>query len=365
MESTKPTPTLVHESEAQRQHVRVQIPAQADIAGKRYEIRDLSVGGASLSGIDGAFRKGDSVALTLILPFGEFSLDVALDAKVQYHDVANKSLGVRFDSLTPVQVSILSHVLKAFMAGDIVETGDILAVAARDNFVKVRKQKTASEQVSDFSVRKQLPGILLISVLGLFAAFLIVSSLLEKIFILKSNQGVVTGPVVEMISSSDGIVTRLVPANTVAVKTGQPLFSIEPSGINGQTGAKMTVKSPCECFFARSRVQNGEYIPAGARLADLIPVTAEPEISMTLAPEDAGRVSIDTRVSVRIPGTNEIIQGKVVQIETNLAAILSPSASTAPGVTPTIPSIVARVQPNQKLPAGLIGRPAYAEFSTY
>lgn len=361
MESTKPTPALVHESEAQRQHVRVQIPAQAEISGRRYDIKDLSVGGASLAGVEGAFRKGDSVSVTLVLPFGDFSLDVALDARVQYHDAANKSLGVRFDSLTPVQVSILSHVLRAFMAGDIVETGDILAVAARDNFVKVRKQKSAGEQTSDFDIRRQLPGILLIGALGLFAAFLILTSLFDRIFVLKSNQGVVRGPVVEMLTSSEGVVTRLVPANTVAVKTGQPLFSIASS----ETGAKLTVKSPCECFLARSRVQNGEYIPAGARLADLIPVTAEPEILMALAPEEANRVSIDTRASIRIPGTNDIIQGKVVQIETNLADVLSPPTSGAAGMVPPAPSIVARVRPDQKLPAGLIGRPAYAEFSTY
>ncbi|HRC26587.1 MAG TPA: hypothetical protein PKX87_04050, partial [Alphaproteobacteria bacterium] len=61
---------------------------------------------------------------------------------------------------------------------------------------------------------------------------------------------------------------------------------------------------------------------------------------------------------------NEIIQGKVVQIETNLASVLASRPSDAFGAAPAVPSVVARIRPDQKLPAGLIGRPAYAEFKT-
>lgn len=366
MEPKKATPAVVHESEAQRQHVRVQIPAQAEIAGKRYEVRDLSVGGLSLVGVSGSFRKNDSVAVSLVLPFGDFSLDVSLDAKVQHYDAETRSLGLRFDNLTPVQVSILSHVLKAFMAGDIVESGDILAVAARDNFVKVRKQKTSGDQVTGFDLRRQLPGLLLVGTLGLLAAYLILNSLFERVFVLKSNQGVVTGPVVELAAPSAGIVKRLVPANTVAVKAGQPLFSIENPSAAGTPGAlSATIVSPCECFLSQSRAQAGEYVQTGAAVMDLIPVSAEPMILMTLEPRDADRVTIDGTVSIRIPGANELVQGKVVQIETNLGSILASQPSAAPGAAAAVPAVVARIRPDQKLPAGLIGRPAYAEFKTY
>ncbi len=366
MEPKKSTPAVVHESEAQRQHVRVQIPAQAEIAGKRYEVRDLSVGGVSLVGVIGSFRKNDSVAVNLVLPFGDFSLDVSLDSKVQHYDADARSLGLRFDNLTPVQVSILSHVLKAFLAGDIVESGDILAVAARDNFVKVRKQKGASDQKADFDIRRQLPGLLLIGTLGLIAAFLILNSLFERVFVLKSNQGAVVGPVVQLAAPSAGLVKRLVPANTVAVKIGQPLFSIETSiDTTGAAAQPATIVSPCECFLSQSRAQSGEYVQTGAPVMDLIPVSAEPMIVMTLEPRDADRVVIDGRVSIRIPGANEIIQGKVVQIETNLASVLASRPSETFGAMPAFPSVVARIRPDQKLPAGLIGRPAYAEFKTY
>ena len=42
------TPQLVHETEAQRQHIRISLPASIHIDGKNYTLADWSVGGISV-----------------------------------------------------------------------------------------------------------------------------------------------------------------------------------------------------------------------------------------------------------------------------------------------------------------------------
>ena len=81
---------IVHESETQRQHVRVHLPAQIEFANKSYDVSDLSAGGLSVRNVEGSFAKLQHISFVLILPFTDLKLYINLDAQVQYHDAANK-----------------------------------------------------------------------------------------------------------------------------------------------------------------------------------------------------------------------------------------------------------------------------------
>lgn len=60
--STKKVPAeVVHESEAQRQHLRVQIPARVKVEGWSYPVADLSAGGMKIRDMDKIFQDGRSL----------------------------------------------------------------------------------------------------------------------------------------------------------------------------------------------------------------------------------------------------------------------------------------------------------------
>lgn len=370
METAKKTPEIVHESEAQRQYVRLAFPAYAEIGGNRYTVKDISSGGMAITGVEGNYASGQTLAIRLILPFVDFSLEISVDIQIQHFDKENKSVGCRFINLSANQVSILNHVIKAFIAGDIITAGDLLGVTSRDNFVKVRKAKTGG-QSAGVSIARQLPGILLISAIGLAAAVLIFSNIYDRLFVLKSSQGAVIGPVVEIRAETEGTLKFLVSPDTVTVKPGQPIAAIVgTASASAAPGATQppgyVIKSPCDCFLSRNKAQNGEFLPVGASVLTLVPITAEPLVTIALEPRDGGRVPLNGSAIISIPGIDGEITGRVLSVESNLPGILAgTSAASAESNSIAGPAVIVKIRPDQKLPADLIGRPAVAEFRTY
>jgi hypothetical protein len=117
-------PKIVHESEAQRQFIRLKLPARATLGGIQYQVNDLSAGGLSLLSVQTPPKAGEKFPLELTLPFQDYSMDVQLEAEVEHYDADQKMLGCRFVNLNASQLSVLNHVLRAFIAGDVVAAGD-------------------------------------------------------------------------------------------------------------------------------------------------------------------------------------------------------------------------------------------------
>ena len=63
---------IVHESETQRQFIRLQLPAVAVIDGERFTVKDLSSGGMALHDMPKSMKNREVLNLTLVLPFCRF-----------------------------------------------------------------------------------------------------------------------------------------------------------------------------------------------------------------------------------------------------------------------------------------------------
>src|SRR4051812_13042787 len=111
-------PQVVHESETQRQHVRLPLPARAEIEGKDHEIKDLSSGGVAVRDVAGTYARGQRLPLRLKLPFGSFSMDINVESEVQHFNAKDKVVGCLFINLSADHIALLNYVLKAFIAGD-------------------------------------------------------------------------------------------------------------------------------------------------------------------------------------------------------------------------------------------------------
>ena len=186
---TESVEQIVHESEAQRQFVRVRLPAEVLFDGANHNVRDLSSGGIGIMDVTKSYTTGETVSLTLTLPFQDFSMDIDLTGHVQAHNTQTKVLGVRFTNLTKQQISLLNHILKSYISGDIVAGPDLLNVVARDNFVKIRKQATGQNNTPNL-IRQALP-LFFITLLGTLAALFVGSNIVENALMIKASNAVV------------------------------------------------------------------------------------------------------------------------------------------------------------------------------
>lgn len=349
---------IVHESEAQRQHVRIEIPAHAEIDGKVYKVENLSSGGLKIKGIIGRFREGEKVDLALYLAFKNFSLKVDLKAKIEHFSNLNQTMGCRFIELAPSQISILNYVLKSYMSGAVIVEGDILNIVSRDNFTRARKEETHKLQQNDLlSLFKRALPMLIIALIGLISVSFILGNVFEQLSIVKSYRGIVKSEVIKVRANSEGLFRSLVDENTDRVSLGQPLAEIHGEVMAPSMDGKAnfvkrveTVRSPCDCFVVYQHVRTGEFRSLGEPIFKLIPTSTEPWVEMTVHPEQAQRIETKDEVNLRIGGDVRTLKGKVIDLSLS---------------DEDVPQAIVKVRPERVLPANLIGRPVYAEFLVY
>lgn len=335
---------VAHESETQRQHVRLPMPARVTIGGKKYEIKDLSSGGVAVKDIEGEFKRGQKIPLRLKLPFGSFALDAHFEAEVQHYNTKEKSLGCVFTNLTTEHISLLNHMLKAYLAGDIVAAGDLLGIASRDNFTKARKQPAINAGVHDF--KRQIPGLLAIGLGGIVIALFILGNLYTSLFIVKAADAAVSAPVAELRPAADGI---------FHAKLDPGLSLVEPGQVIGEV-AGAALKSPCRCYIVSRNAADGAFVSAGRPVITLAPVDAVPWITAQVDPADALKINTETKASISVFGSKTEYTGHVTGMESGLA-----DSAQAYAVKP----VMVRIETAQKLPVGLVNRPAAVSFSVH
>ncbi len=383
--TAQPAPQIVHESETQRQHVRVQIPARAEIAGRGYMVKDLSVSGASIEGVETPYIDGAQINLTIMVPFESFSLNVSLKAFVTHYDTAAKVLGCQFTNLSREQLSILNSIIQSYMSGVIIKEGDLLNVVARDNFVKIRKE-LQKEDVRDIkAIAKRALPFLFMGAAAILGGFFVMGNVYEKMLVLKSYQASVQSESIVLRSSAAGIFTSTLPEGVEKVTKGQTIGTIEGTAyvlssaapqpaavevpaepVEGEEAAVVpaptptataegaiatkvttTIVSPCDCYFVRQYVANGLFRDVGEALFKLLPADAKPMIKATLAAEDVVRIGLRDKANIRVTGEEGIVVGVVMEIEA------ADEKATESIVT---------LRPEKPLSYKLTDRPAYVEF---
>ncbi|MBU6234401.1 MAG: PilZ domain-containing protein [Alphaproteobacteria bacterium] len=388
------TQQVVHESETQRQHVRIQIPARAELGGRTYMVKDLSVSGLSIEDVGATYIDGAQIDLTLNVPFESFSLNVALKAFVTHYDTNAKVLGAQFTNLSREQLSILNAIIQSYMSGVIIKEGDLLNVVARDNFVKIRKEISKEEKRDLGSLAKRAMPFLFMGVAAILGGFFVMGNVYEKMLVLKSYQAVVTSESIVLRASAPGIFKSAIADGTEKVTKGQVLGTLEVSGayvVPGATAqaaapapaatpateatpsadgavaadataapvvtpAPVTTKagttlvsivSPCDCYMTKQYVQDGLFRDIGEAVFKLVPTDTKPNIKATISAEDVVRLNLRDKATMRVTGEEGVVVGTVQDIET-----LDANAASS----------IVTIRPERPLSYKLTDRPAYVEF---
>ena len=362
------SPQIVHESEAQRQHVRVQIPATVFINGQEHAVKDLSNGGVQILDVTKLHKAGQTMDIVLSLPFDGFAMSVNLKAEVEHYNKKDSVLGCKFVELTNEQVSILNNVLKSYISGHVISEGDVISVLSRNNFVTVRKNNgTAATATSKKEIIKRIAPMISILMVGVIAIGFLVGNIVENISVVKSYNGVIQTENITVRTHTSGLFKSLVSETDRTVSRGDIIGEIHTRVFlpeaettktdNGETNSndyfithKETIRSPCNCTILHQYVESGEFRSIGESLFRLMPTDAEPWVLVTMPSKDASRISIHDDVKLHIGGEAITLDGIVVDMDTKGTES---------------PISIIKVQPEESLGTEIVGRPVYAEFFVY
>ncbi|WP_409306614.1 PilZ domain-containing protein [Pseudomonas putida] len=358
---------VVHESEAQRQHARVRIPAKLRFLDAQRQVHEVKVEDLSAGGLSFHTKQpqsvGDVLRGRLQFVVDNLGLSIDIEFQVRSYNPDNGRIGAQFQNLEPRDIATLRHIITSHLSGELISIGDVLSTLQRDNFTKARKQKDGGSGLSAFGRFKAVTVTLGVFVVGVAAFGFVAKSLYGMYFVSHAEAGVVAVPTTNVTMPRDGTVSSLVESGGQIAK-GAPLASfttsmldmlkgnledaqLEPAKIEELFGKQLsgTLTSPCDCVVARQLVDDGQYAAKGQPIFQLIPRTTNPMVEARFSYRQFDEVKPGTRVNFQVAGEDEVRTGQIV----SSASLNSEDLSS---------DIRVQIKPDTGLPAELAGRPA-------
>ena len=358
---------VVHESEAQRQHARVKIPAKLRFFGTdrtplEVRVHDLSAGGLSFNAGQQALTVGEVHKGRLQFVIDNLGLAMDVELQIRSHDRQTGRIGCQFQNLEQQDIATLRHLITSHLSGDIVTMGDVLATLQRDNFTKARKVKDGGHGMTAFGRLRAVTFSAGIFIVGLAAFGFILKSVYGMYFVSHAQAGLVNVPGMNVTMPRYGTVQSLVQADGVAAK-GAPLatFStsmldvlkghldedqLQPAKVEELFGKQMTgtLTSPCDCTLAQQMVADGQYASKGDVIFQLVPRNSQANVEARFSYRQFADVRPGTPVSFQIAGEDSTRTGKIVSSTSLNSADLSSD-------------IRVQIKPDAPLSSTFAGRP--------
>jgi mannuronan synthase len=343
---------VVHESEQQRQHIRIQIPAIVKIDGEEFNLANLSASGFKIhiTTPRQAFSKTKTQDVEIAFNFDSFAF--ALKVKADFVHVDNKKgeAGFRFVNLDRQQTSMLHHVIRSYLAGQILSSENILGVASRDNFVAPNRNKSVPIPGGKGSWKKFV-GMTVLTLIGTFSILLLTGNIYESAAIVKSYNSVIDGNVLTLRAKSNGVFRSYLTGKEQVVTKDQEIGVFVPDNKStlapGATGEEI-ITSPCDCIITQHSARSGEFKATGEALFKLLPRDEETWVMAVLPAENIHRLKIMDDARIRVVGESNFMEGNIVQFV--------PQEGEYTKV---------RIRTKEPINPELVGRPAYVELEAF
>jgi alginate biosynthesis protein Alg44 len=346
---------VVHQNERQRQHARYRLPARARVDGHAYRVADWSVGGLALEGVPKAFATGRAHEVALSLPFDGIEVTIALHAEAVWHDAESQRAGLHFVQLEERELASLRYMIDAYLAGEILTTGDLIHVVGREPTRPARR--SAPVEADPHEDRRRLftvGGI--VAALLLLTAF-VLSSLYTRLFTVEAVWAAVKAPVVVLRAPQASFFepTEVIAAGRVG--RGETVALTELIG-----GGAAAIDSPCDCNVVRVHVLPREFVAQGEPLVTLLPEAAETYVRARVTWEDLGRVRRGDRVEMELADGSSI-SGVVQDLHASPSQDLSAPQRNTP--VPNAESLAeVTVVPDSPIPVEQLDEPVWVRIHT-
>src|SRR4051795_7854328 len=201
-------PQIVHEAEVHRQHVRLRIPIAVEIDGTRYAVDDWSMGGVGVASLITSRQPGERFPARLIFPLEDFEIALRLQRQMVYVEPDLPRYGCRFLALSQGQVSLFRYLVDAYLSGEIVSGGDVLAVAGRDNSADGRSHSPAFNPfLAEESVGRRwrrYAGYALVLAIGVGLAAFVGMGVQDRFLTVASDTAVIEAPLYRLKAPTAG-----------------------------------------------------------------------------------------------------------------------------------------------------------------
>lgn len=323
---------IVHESEAQRQFVRVRVPGSiifsVGAAKRQCELNDLSAGGFSFDSGDHVYRSGEAFDGELAMRVDGLGMRIPVSFEVRAMDADTQRVVCIFQDLGGKEIAAIRTIITAFLGGELITAGDMLATLSRENFVKNRSGR-GSGGLSIAGKLRAVIGTLVTLVLGVTAFGYTAAKLYDIVFVAHAAAAKVAAQLYTVTMPRDGTFFSLVKANGT-VKKGQPLGSFQTAlldVVEGVPGSfKMTpeqmadlvgqqlkgsLASPCDCTVQKLFVTDAQYVLRNQSILELVPQGARPYVLARFHYDQIKRLPVGQKIYFRVNGGLANIEGEI------------------------------------------------------
>jgi hypothetical protein len=257
-------------------------------------------------------QPGERFPVRMIFPFEDFEVSLRLDCQMVYILEDNSRFGCRFLGLSQGQLALFRYLVDAYLSGEIVSGGDILAIAGRDNTAEARINPLSfnpySEEEAAGRRAKRMAGYGLLGLAGVALLGLIALGFKDRFLTPEAQSAVIEAPIFRVRASTSGMLDGR-EINDL-LRRGDTIGSIaEPSG------RTVGLESPCECAFVEWLALPGQYVQAGEPVAALVaadrPLMVRAQVDLVVAE----KLRLGDVAEVTIAGRGEPLLGQIERID--------------------------------------------------
>jgi alginate biosynthesis protein Alg44 len=316
---------VVHESELQRQHVRVRLPATIEFeaeGGRRcHRLNDVSAGGFSFSVRNEPYSIGSMYTGHIVLSVNTVGFSIPVHFEVSH--AGGDRVACQFQDLGPQEIAALRLVITSYLGGELITSGDMLATLSRENFAPPRSTRGTGALTGRARLRAVL-GTTLALVIGVTAFAYTVTKLYDIVMVTHATAAKVAARTYTITMPRDGTFFSLVPLDG-KVKKGQPLgsfqtalldvvagvpgsFKLTPEELANLVGQQLSgsIASPCDCIVQTKFVTDAQYVLRNQSLLELIPQQSEPYVLARFHYNEMTRLPVGRNVQISVNGSQSV-----------------------------------------------------------
>ncbi len=324
---------IVHESEAQRQHVRVKLPGSiqfvADGRERKYRLLDISAGGFSFESAGEGYTVGETYTGLLLFSVDNIGFTIAVAFEVAI------SKGVRFgcvfQDLGAGEIGALRQVLTTYLGGELVSVGDMLATLSRENTSPARVAKSGGALRLPARIRA-LAGTGLALAIGIVAFGYTATRVYDIVIVTHAVAAKISAQTYTITMPRDGTFFSLLPADG-RLKKGQPIgsfqtglldvvagvpgsFKLSPEDLTQLIGQQLkgSLGSPCDCLVKKVFVTDEQYVLRNQSVVELVPQDSRPYLLARFHYDEIGDIPVGRKVHFRLNGSDEKIEGRITEL---------------------------------------------------
>ncbi|TCK06336.1 HlyD family efflux transporter periplasmic adaptor subunit [Phorcysia thermohydrogeniphila] len=299
-------------AEPTRHFPRYKIPAFVEVDGKKYRLKDWSIGGCAIFDLPEEYLEKKWAVGNFVIPFDTFDA-VIKDVKFEFlRKNPDGTIGCRFANLRPDQISLLQDVIEAFLEGVIVTLDGLINIIRREDLREAleaqRPQAPKRGGLEEF-IRRLFILFMFLAIIGIGVLF-VLKALYSRVYLVKAVSAFYDAPLKVVKTPVGGFFSFKRPVKEGdIVKKGQVLGFLKAPG-----RVSFVVPSSVTGKVVEVHVSDGDALEEGDPIISVLPESEKIRVVAHVLHGDVERLKLGQKVKVLRPD-GKVITGRIVDID--------------------------------------------------